>query len=57
MNDDDLERCDEDSKKLLWVIVRYNVAAQSSENQFRVRGGEIFKIGRVKFRVREVVID
>jgi hypothetical protein len=37
------------------MIVRYNVA--TTENEFKVRGGEIFKIGRVKFRVREVVIE
>ena len=52
MNDEDLEQNDD---KKLWVIVRYNVA--TTENQFKVRGGEIFKIGRVKFRVREVVIE
>ena len=53
MNDEDLEQNDE---KKLWIIVRYNVAT-TTDNQFKVRGGEIFKIGRVKFRVREVVIE
>ena len=53
MNDEDLEQNDD---KKLWVIVRYNVAS-NTDNQFKVRGGEIFKIGRVKFRVREVVIE
>lgn len=52
MNDEDLEQNDEQK---LWVIVRYNVT--NTDNQFKVRGGEIFKIGRVKFRVREVVIE
>ncbi len=48
MEDSDLE----EAREKLWVIVRYNNGAE-----FKVRGGEIFKIGRVKFRVREVILD
>ena len=47
----------EDDTNKLWVIVRY-MSINGSTNEYRISplGGETIKIGRVKFRVREIAI-
>lgn len=48
----------EDDINKLWVIVRY-MCINGRTNEYRISplGGETIKIGRVKFRVREIAID
>jgi len=57
---------DEDDSNKHWVIVRYMPGAKFTEqdgtgqaepNTFRLTGGETLKIGRVKFRVREIALQ
>lgn len=47
---------EEDDQNKLWVIVRY-MTIDGRTNEYRLIGGETIKIGRVKFRVREIVIS
>jgi hypothetical protein len=47
---------EEDDSKRLWVVVKSTVV-EGRANEYRLnpqRPGETFKIGRVKFRVREI---
>jgi hypothetical protein len=57
---DAMQDCDileqADSGKL-YLIIRYMQVENEHTNQFKVHGGEVFKIGRVKFRVREVCLE
>ena len=43
---------DQDSNKL-WIIVKY-MTVDGRTNEFKLTGGEIIKLGRVKFIVREI---
>jgi hypothetical protein len=43
---------DQDSNKL-WIIVKY-MTVDGRTNEFKLSGGEIIKLGRVKFIVREI---
>lgn len=43
---------DQDSNKL-WVIVKY-MTVDGRTNEYKLTGGEIIKLGRVKFVVREI---
>jgi len=44
---------DENDINRLWLIVRY-MTVEGKTNEFRLTGGETIKLGRVKFRVREI---
>ena len=56
---------EDDFDNKLWMIVRYNRGTSSnnkqidnqSENCFELRGGEIFKLGRIVFTVAEICTD
>ena len=43
---------DDDSNKL-WLIVKY-LTVDGKTNEFKLTGGETIKLGRVKFKVREL---
>jgi hypothetical protein len=49
---------EEDDSNRLWVIVRY-MTVDGRTNEYRLNrhfAGETLKIGRVKFRVREICL-
>ena len=44
---------EEQDQNKLWIIVRY-MTVDSKTNEFKLSGGEMIKLGRVKFLVREI---
>ena len=43
---------DDDSNKL-WLIIKY-LTVDGKTNEFKLTGGETIKLGRVKFKIREI---
>lgn len=49
---DNLQQYDDDLNQL-WLVVRH-MKVGKCQNQFELRGGETFKVGRIVFTVKEL---
>lgn len=50
----DGEKIDEDHANKLWYIIRYYRSRNKQEAGFKLRQGDTIKLGRVRFRVKEI---